>query len=165
LIEDPQTKNVLLKLETGVGPQQRLNSSEGIDAEERLEKALQDYRSRRLRILVSWFDTAAVALARQVGEGTVVVIGDTEFALNKNLAYLPQNLFNGPYNNAHFWRWLLTDLRGPQAWMPPPPEENDPLAESSKDAPAEAGQSGSGRANTPTSDSDATEPMGREVGP
>jgi hypothetical protein len=157
VIEDSQTKNVLLKLDT-------LSVSADLDAEERLAKALQGYRSRRLRTLATWFDDAAAVLARRVGDGIVVVIGDTEFALNKNLAYLPQDLFNGPYNNAHFWRWLLTDLRGPQAWIPPAAEEDEEPAEWPEDSPAGVGQAGGRREEAPASDPpDAAESRGQEV--
>ena len=60
-----------------------------------------------------------VVVARQFGRGTVVVIGDTAFAMNKNLEYVTGEPFEGKYENAHFWRWLLTRVTGRPEWVPP----------------------------------------------
>ena len=60
-----------------------------------------------------------VVVARQVGRGRVVVIGDTCFALNKNLEYIGGQPFGGRYDNAHFWRWLLGHVALAPAWSPP----------------------------------------------
>jgi hypothetical protein len=124
-LEDTRTKNVLRKLASPSRGGFLSNPADAPDGEERLRTIFDGYRKRKLRVLVTWFDDAAVVLVRLVGEGTVVLIGDTEFAVNKNLAYVPQEYFNGPYNNAHFWRWLLTDLRGPEGWLPPAPEQKE----------------------------------------
>jgi hypothetical protein len=64
-----------------------------------------------------------VILMRTVGQGQVVLIGDTAFAMNKNLEYIGGEPFFGGHENAHFWRWLLTQLRGEPAWIPPRPPE------------------------------------------
>ncbi|MHB8971508.1 MAG: DUF4350 domain-containing protein [Pirellulaceae bacterium] len=64
-----------------------------------------------------------VILLRMVGQGLVVLIGDTAFAMNKNLEYIGGEPFYGGHENAHFWRWLLTQLRGEPAWIPPRPPE------------------------------------------
>jgi hypothetical protein len=132
-LEDTRAKNVLRKLARPPGGGFLSSPAETPDGQQRLQTIFDGYRNRKLRVLVTWFDDAAVVLVRLVGEGAVVLIGDTEFALNKNLAYVPQEYFNGPYNNAHFWRWLLTDLRGPEAWLPPAPapEEGPPVSDPS----------------------------------
>lgn len=60
------------------------------------------------------------------GKGKVVFIGDTGFALNKNLENENGALIEGMRENAHFWRWFLTYLEGTgQAdwWIPPDPAE------------------------------------------
>jgi hypothetical protein len=62
-----------------------------------------------------------VILTRAVGQGQVVLIGDTCFAMNKNLEYIGGEPFFGAYENAHFWRWLLTRLQGQPEWIPPRP--------------------------------------------
>ncbi len=62
-----------------------------------------------------------VILQRACGEGQVVVIGDTCFAMNKNLEYIGGQPFSGGHENAHFWRWLLTRIRHEPEWIPPRP--------------------------------------------
>ena len=52
-----------------------------------------------------------------------MLIGDTCFAMNKNLEYIGGEPFFGAYANAHFWRWLLTRLQGQPEWIPPRPPE------------------------------------------
>jgi len=61
----------------------------------------------------------SVVVSRGVGDGHVVVIADTYFAINWNLP-LPSKT-GEPADNDLFWRWLLsrvTQRRDP--WMPPP---------------------------------------------
>jgi len=68
---------------------------------------------------------APVAVSRDVGVGKVVVIGDTGFAMNKNLGYTGSEHFDGWYENAHFWRWLIARITGRPDWVPPePPDVN-----------------------------------------
>ena len=55
-------------------------------------------------------------------EGSVTVIGDTHFALNKNLEGGAVRL----QQNINFWRWLLTRLRGEGDWIPPKPPAAEP---------------------------------------
>jgi len=62
-----------------------------------------------------------VVVARNVGQGTVIVIGDTGFALNKNLEYTGGEPFDGWYENAHFWRWLIARMAAGSDWVPPEP--------------------------------------------
>jgi hypothetical protein len=72
-------------------------------------------------ILVRAPNGQPVVVARRVGRGRIVVIGDTGFALNKNLEYVGGEAFEGRYDNAHFWRWLISRVTGRPAWSPPPP--------------------------------------------
>ncbi len=65
-----------------------------------------------------------LAVRRSFGQGKVVVIGDSGFALNKNLEHFGGEPVQGGYENAHFWRWLLTDLVDGQLWLPPLESEN-----------------------------------------
>jgi len=66
-----------------------------------------------------------VVVARQVGRGKFVVIGDTGFAMNKNFEYTSGDLFEGWCDNAHFWRWLIARIATKSNWIPPePPDPN-----------------------------------------
>lgn len=78
-----------------------------------------------------------VVAERRIGRGRVVVIGDTEFAMNKNLENPGGEPFFGGYENAHFWRWLLTRLKGEPEWIPPdsPPDQPPPDAPESPPPP------------------------------
>jgi hypothetical protein len=60
-----------------------------------------------------------VIVVRRLGAGRVVVIGDTCFAMNKNLEWEGGQPFEGLRENADFWRWFITQLRGQQMWIPP----------------------------------------------
>lgn len=62
-----------------------------------------------------------VILARQVGQGWFVLVGDTCFAMNKNLEREGGEPFEGMRENADFWRWLLADLTGRPQWLPSDP--------------------------------------------
>lgn len=62
-----------------------------------------------------------IVIARKVGDGRIVLIGDTGFAMNKNLEYIGGEPFEGRYENAHFWRWLLSRMTGQPEWVPPEP--------------------------------------------
>lgn len=62
-----------------------------------------------------------VILLHSVKRGLVVLIGDSDFALNKNLEYVGGEAFAGGHENAHFWHWLLTQLKGEPQWIPPRP--------------------------------------------
>ena len=61
----------------------------------------------------------AVIIKRHFGSGAVILVGDTHFAVNKNLEWESGQPFDGMYENAHFWRWLLTPLRHGSEWLPP----------------------------------------------
>lgn len=83
--------------------------------------------------LVSAPNGQAVVVSRRVGRGRVVVIGDTGFALNKNLEYVGGEPFDGRYDNAHFWRWLISRVTDRAEWSPPPPPP--PAAAAGQEAP------------------------------
>lgn len=68
-------------------------------------------------------DDRPIIGVRRVGRGKVAVIGDTGFAMNKNLEYVGGEPFGGGYENAHFWRWFLNFLNDRPAWIPPPPPQ------------------------------------------
>ena len=80
------------------------------------------YGRNRLPVVQSETELPVI-LTRAVGQGQVVLIGDTCFAMNKNLEYIGGEPFFGAHENAHFWRWLLTRLQGQPEWMPPRPPE------------------------------------------
>ncbi|MEI7837945.1 MAG: DUF4350 domain-containing protein, partial [Planctomycetota bacterium] len=60
-------------------------------------------------------------LMQKVGKGKVVVIGDTCFAMNKNLEQEGGQPFEGMRENADFWRWFLGYLTDRPGWLPSPP--------------------------------------------
>jgi len=91
--------------------------------------------------LVYGFDDLPVIARRRVGQGTVIVIGDPSFAMNRNLEYIGGEPFGGRYQNAHFWRWLLSTLRDGQPWRPPnergTPSEASPVDDERSEPAAE----------------------------
>lgn len=80
-----------------------------------------------------------VIILRKVGKGKVVVIGDTCFAMNKNLEWEGGEPFEGLRENADFWRWFLTVLRDEPMWLPEAvreqPAATDPNAPTGASAP------------------------------
>jgi hypothetical protein len=58
-----------------------------------------------------------------VGDGHVVLIGDTNFALCKNLEYGGGEPFREEGVNADYWRWLISEVTDRTAWSPPPRTE------------------------------------------
>ncbi|MCY2931130.1 MAG: hypothetical protein NTV86_16900, partial [Planctomycetota bacterium] len=87
-----------------------------------------------------------VILMRRMGKGKVVVVGDTCFAMNKNLEREDGLPIEGLRENADFWRWLLPTLTDREAWLPSPPaappaappvETDQPAAEPAATEPAE----------------------------
>ncbi len=76
------------------------------------------YGHNQLRVVDS--DTELpVIVRRKFGSGTVVLIGDTGFAMNRNLEYIGGEALAGGYENADFWRWLWTDIAEQPEWIPP----------------------------------------------
>ncbi|MGQ9576084.1 MAG: DUF4350 domain-containing protein [Thermoguttaceae bacterium] len=60
-----------------------------------------------------------VILAARVGKGTVILIGDSGFAWNRNLENDAGLAIDGVRENAAFWRWLIARFRDRQDWVPP----------------------------------------------
>lgn len=70
-----------------------------------------------------------IILMRPVGRGRMIVVGDTCFAMNKNLEWESGEPFEGMRENADFWRWLVSYLRDPsRQWVPPKPKPPEPRA-------------------------------------
>lgn len=64
------------------------------------------------RLVISRYPSGEeLIVMRRVGQGLVVVVGDTFFAVNKNLEHEGGEPFDGLRENAVFWRWLLALLR------------------------------------------------------
>jgi len=77
---------------------------------------------QKAKVIAYGEEDLAVIVMRKVGRGKVVVIGDTGFAMNKNLENEEGEPFEGLRENAHFWRWFLSRLREQPEWVPPKPE-------------------------------------------
>ncbi len=76
-------------------------------------------------VLVAGLRERPIVVSRDHGNGTVVVVGDSSFAMNKNLEYIGGEPFNGRYENSYFWRWLISRLTTDQQWFPPAEELNE----------------------------------------
>jgi hypothetical protein len=82
------------------------------------------------RVIAYGHNDQPVIVMRKFGAGKVVVIGDTCFAMNKNLEWEGGEPFEGMRENADFWRWFITVLRDQEgSWVPTtlqsqPPVEN-----------------------------------------
>jgi len=63
-----------------------------------------------------------VVILRRYGRGLVAVIGDTCFAMNKNLEDKEGRVFEWTRENADFWRWFLAFVAEGQMWYPPRPK-------------------------------------------
>jgi hypothetical protein len=89
------------------------------------------------RIIANGQNDLPVIMVRNLGSGKVVVIGDTCFAMNKNLEWEGGEPFEGMRENADFWRWFITQLRDQEMWIPPAlqsppvPEQNRATRENS----------------------------------
>jgi hypothetical protein len=68
-------------------------------------------------------------VVRRLGRGLVAVIGDTGFAMNKNLELESGEPFEGLRENAVFWRWFLALLAEGEPWYPPRSESEPPTGE------------------------------------
>ncbi len=72
------------------------------------------------RIIAYGKNNLPIIIMRSFGAGKVTVIGDTCFAMNKNLEWEFGEAFEGMRENADFWRWFITQLdEQKQQWIPP----------------------------------------------
>jgi len=90
------------------------------------------------RIIAYGQNETPIIIIRSIGTGKVVVIGDTCFAMNKNLEWEGGQPFEGMRENADFWRWFITQLRDQEMWIPPalklePENQKNESAEKSSD--------------------------------
>ncbi len=76
-------------------------------------------------ILVHGFDNLPVVVRTHVGQGKLILIGDTCFAMNKNLEAREGEPPRGFVENAHFWRWFIAGLSDVE-WIPPEPKPPPP---------------------------------------
>jgi hypothetical protein len=74
-----------------------------------------------VRVIAFGPDDLPVILMRRIGKGKVLLVGDTGFALNKNLEHEGGEPFEGMRENADFWRWMLGVLTDREPWLPQPP--------------------------------------------
>jgi hypothetical protein len=61
---------------------------------------------------------APCIMFRRFGKGKFAVIGDTSFAMNKNLERKDGLPIEGKRENADFWRWFLAELKNQPKWSP-----------------------------------------------
>ncbi|MCE9613124.1 MAG: hypothetical protein K8T26_02540 [Lentisphaerae bacterium] len=80
------------------------------------------------RILAYGKGNLATILMRNIGRGKMIVVGDSAFAMNKNLEVEGGQPFEGMRENPDFWRWLFTDLRDQPHWVPPNPADTHAAA-------------------------------------
>jgi hypothetical protein len=71
------------------------------------------------RVIAYGRDNVPVIVMRRLGKGMMLLVGDPCFAANVNLEWENGAPFEGLRENADFWRWLLTMLRGEPMWVPP----------------------------------------------
>ena len=67
-----------------------------------------------------------VIVVRRLRRGAVAVIGDTCFAMMKNLENEDGSPIEGLRENAVFWRWFLALLGDGEPWYPPKPQVETP---------------------------------------
>jgi len=77
-------------------------------------------------LVVQGLEGKPVMACARVGQGRVLVVGDSGFALNKNLEYVTGDPFDGRYDNADFWRWLITHVNHQPQWTPPGLSQTNP---------------------------------------
>lgn len=80
-----------------------------------------------------------VMILRRVGSGKVVVVGDTGFAMSKNLEYEDGSPFEGLRENADFWRWFITRMRDQPMWVPEALQQPTPPAQGADQGAAQGG--------------------------
>ena len=92
------------------------------------------------RIIAYGQNDTPVIIIRPLGDGKVVVIGDTCFAMNKNLEWEDGQPFEGMRENADFWRWFITRLRDQEMWIPPALKKLQTESQQSETARENSGQ-------------------------
>jgi hypothetical protein len=83
------------------------------------------------RVIAYGRNNVPVIIMKKFGKGKVTVIGDTCFAMNKNLEWEGGESFEGMRENADFWRWFITVLRNQEGSWIPPALQKQPSAENS----------------------------------
>ena len=80
------------------------------------------------QVLVENENGQPVAVSVPVGEGMIVLIGDSDFAINHNLENDAGLMIEPVQENTAFWRWLIAKVRDRQEWVPPyvPPPKAEP---------------------------------------
>ncbi len=83
------------------------------------------YCSDPRRLVISFYpDGRELIVMRRIGKGLAVVIGDSLFAVNRNLENEGGEPFEGLRENAVFWRWLIALIRDGmgegERWLPDP---------------------------------------------
>lgn len=96
---------------------------------EEVRAAMQSYASWEVKcdepdrwLMAQWSDGVTnrpFVVSRPVGDGTVVLIGDTYLAVNQNL----ESAVNVMPENVNFWRWLLSHVTDQDDWTPSPPQQ------------------------------------------
>jgi len=71
------------------------------------------------QVIAGGRDNAPIILMRRVEVGKVVAIGDAYFASDQNIESQEGEPIEGLRENADFWRWLISYLRGGSPWVPP----------------------------------------------
>lgn len=77
---------------------------------------------------------ASFIVTRPFGHGTVAVIGDSKFALNRNLERPDGQPVAEGLQNGDFWHWFLAVLDRQAPWVPPLRKPNAPAASAAKEA-------------------------------
>ena len=112
-----------------------------------------------------------IILLRRIGKGKIVFVGDTGFAMNKNLEHEGGEPFEGMRENADFWRWFLPELTETEPrWMPAAPATRPATPAATTQPAVAAGEAGASEpanepASTPTTAATPTPPAAGEVRP
>ena len=97
------------------------------------------YPAKGARSLASGEDGSPVIAVGFFGEGAAILVGDTCFAMNKNLERVDGAPLFGFHNNADFWRWMIAGFTDRPEWIPPKREspaqpESNPADKTTADA-------------------------------
>jgi len=76
-------------------------------------------RAEGAEVLARPGTTGPTVVSVPLGEGTIVLVGDSGFAANRNLENDDGLPLVGVRENAAFWRWLIKRVRDRQDWTPP----------------------------------------------